>query len=245
MRRGVFLGALLCLWGCTPTAPLPWQLLELGQGSLPDALEQGQWVLAQSDRGEGWWVPDTSMTGQSLVRDLRTLPEIACGDHMRLSTSDFPLSIRAELGWGEADSLTVWWRCLGKMELAEHHLTSMRRRPFDRARIERDWLTLLQRAEPDWSQPGHTSISLGEPVNLTISTQRADGRMLEPNPIMLRFHQGDEGQVVPALESWLSQARRGSQIALWCSSADAFGVEAHPDLGLPAHMPLRFSAKVE
>ena len=244
MTRWLPVGVALIV-GCTAPQTPPWRLMELGHGDVTSALDAGQWVLAESEAGPGWLSPDTTLEGRALLRDLRSLPTLACGDRMRLSPTDLPWTLRDRFGWTGTDSLTVHWQCLGPDELAQHHTAAMRRRPFDQGRIEADWVALLRAAEPDWMLEGQTPIAEGDSVTLTISTRRADGITLEPDPVVLTFALGHPDQVVPALAPWLSGIKRGTQFAVWSTSDQAFGSEAHPELGLPEQMPLRFSVRVD
>ena len=82
-------------------------------------------------------------------------------------------------------------------------------------------------------------------MTLSISTTRADGHPLQPETVSISFNKGDADQVVPAIERELSRARSNSEWTVWATSVDAFGKEAHPELGLPPHMPLRFTVRVE
>ena len=235
----------LLLLGCATPEPPPWRLMELGTGSLTDALARGEWVLAESEAGQHWVAPDTTLEGRTLVRDLKSLPTLACGDRIRLDPRILPLSLRDEWRWNGKDSLTVLWQCMTQKDLAEHHRQAMGRRPCDAGRVEADWVGLLRQGRPEWRTEGEGRIVPGDSITLTISTQRADGTVIEPDPVVLRYVQGDPDQVVPALAPWLQDAERGMTFALWSPSDKAFGSQAHPDLGLPQHTPLRFEVRVD
>ena len=104
-----WLVALLSLWGCRPSTPPPWVLIELGSGSVAEAMIDG-WIAAEVDHRTHWLQPDADNSLATLARDLHSLPEIACGDLMRLAPGDLPLSVRDAFGWRErVDSMTVRW----------------------------------------------------------------------------------------------------------------------------------------
>ena len=240
----IFMACALLL-GCTPPKdPPPWQWMELGSGPVGDALKQGMWVRVASELPNAWLSPDTSPEGQALVRDLRTLGDVACGDRMRLNPADLPLSLRHQFGWAHQDSLTVQWNCLDQGELALHFQKQMRQRPFDKSDLESEWVDLLRQWSPDWVSPGEGPIVPGEALTLSIYTARADGIPLEPDTVILTFSRGDRDQVVPAIEPWLDQMPTGSRLHIWSTSDLAFGSTAHDALGLPAHMPLHFEVTV-
>ena len=233
------------LLGCTPPKdPPPWRWMELGAGPVGDALKQGKWVRVDSKLPSAWLSPGTSPEGQALVRDLRTLGNVTCGDRMRLNPADLPLSLRHQFGWTLQDSLTVQWNCLDQGELARHFQKQMRQRPFDKPALESEWVGLLRKRDPDWVSPGEAPIHPGEALTLSISTTRADGIPLEPDTVTLTFSRGDRDQVVPAIEPWLDQMPIGSRLHLWSASDLGFGSPAHAALGLPEHMPLHFEVTV-
>lgn len=233
------------LLGCTPPKdPPPWRWMELGSGPVDDALKQGKWVRVDSELPSAWLSPGTSPEGQALVRDLRTLGNVTCGDRMRLNPTDLPLSLRHQFGWTLQDSLTVQWNCLDQDELARHFQKQMRQRPFDKPALESEWVGLLRKRDPNWVSPGEAPIRPGEALTLAISTTRADGIPLEPDTVILTFSRGDRDQVVPAIEPWLNQMPIGSQLHLWSTSDLGFGSTAHAALGLPEHMPLHFEVTV-
>ena len=233
------------LLGCTsPKNPPPWRWMELGSGPLVEALEQGEWILADSELPDAWLAPDTTPAGQTLIRDLRTFGNVACGDRMRLDPADLPLSLRHQFGWAHQDSLTIQWWCMDQGELALHFQQQMRQRPFDKPALESEWVDLLRKRSPDWVSPGSATIVSGEALTLSISTTRADGIPLEPDTVTMTFSRGDREQVVPAIEAWLDQMPIGSRLHIWSTSELAFGSMAHDGLGLPAHMPLLFEVTV-
>ena len=165
---------------------------------------------------------------------------------MRLSPEDLPLSIQDALGWrGRVDSMTVRWHCHGQNGLAQFFLEEMDRDSASPSAIEQEWVDLLRMQLPDQRSHAGQVIQSGEEITLTISTTRADGRPLEPETISISFNKGDVDQVVPTIERELFRARSNSEWTLWATSAEAFGEEAHPELGLPHHMPLRFTVRVE
>ena len=237
--------ALLVLWGCHPSTPPSWKLIELGSGSVAEALADG-WVAAEVDDQIHWLRPDEDNSLTTLARDLHSLPDIACGDLIRLSPKDLPLSIRDAFGWrGRVDSMTVRWHCHDQNSLAQFFLEEMNQNSASPSALEQEWIHLLRIQLPDEHSHAGQEFRSGEELTLSISTTRADGRPLEPETVSITFNMGDADQVVPAIEKELSHARSSSEWTVWATSADAFGEEAHPELGLPAHMPLRFSVRVE
>ena len=237
--------ALLVLWGCRPSTPPPWKLIELGSGSVAETVVDG-WVAVKVDHQIHWLRPDEGNSLTTLARDLHSLPEIACGDLIRLSPADLPLSIRDAFRWrGRVDSMTVRWQCHDQNSLAQFFLEEMGRDSAFPSAIEKEWVDLLRMRLPDERSHLGQDIQPGVEVTLSISTTRADGRPLEPETVSITFNKGDADQVVPAIERELSRARSNSEWAVWAPSADAFGEEAHPELGLPPHMPLRFMVQVE
>ena len=240
-----WLVVLLSLWSCHHSTPPPWKLIELGSGSVAEAVVHG-WVAAEVDQQTHWLRPDADNSLATLARDLHSLPDIACEDLMRLSPEDLPLSIRDAFGWrGKVDSMTIRWHCHDQDSLAQFFLEEMGRDSASPSAIEQEWVDLLRMRLSDHRSHGGQVIQSGEEITLTISTARADGRPLEPETVSISFNKGDANQVVPAIERELSRARSNSQWTVWGTSADAFGEEAHPELGLPPLMPLRFTVWVE
>ena len=240
-----WLVALLSLWGCRPSTPPPWVLIELGSGSVAEAMIDG-WIAAEVDHRTHWLQPDADNSLATLARDLHSLPEIACGDLMRLAPGDLPLSVRDAFGWRErVDSMTVRWHCHDQNSLAQFFLDKMERNSAPPSALEQEWIKLLQMHFPDYSSHAGQDIQSGEEMTLSISTTRADGHPLQPETVSISFNKGDADQVVPAIERELNRARTISEWAMWATSVDAFGEEAHPELGLPPHMPLRFTVRVE
>lgn len=237
--------ALLFLWGCRPSTPPPWTLIELGNGSVAEAMING-WIAAEVDQEIHWLRRDEDNNLATLARDLHSLPDIACGDLIRLSPADLPLSIRDAFGWrGRVDSMTVRWHCHDQNSLSRFFQEEMGRDSTFPSVLEQEWIHLLRMQLPDERSHGGQDIRAGEEVTLSISTTRADGRPLKPQTVSVTFNMGDADQVVPAIERELSRTRSNSQWTVWANSADAFGEEAHPELGLPPHMPLRFTVRVE
>ena len=243
-RLATILIPALLLIGCTRSAGPPWRLIELGEGPVAGQLETG-WVRVESGSDSRWLLPDNGPEGLALLaRDLRSLPEIACGDKVRLWPGDIPLSIRHAAGWTGTDSLTVRWQCFDQTGLAGLFLEAIQQDSALADQREAAWISMLQIHRPDTQRHDGVPLRIGEEVTLSIST-RADGRPLEPETVTITFNMGDADQVVPAIEKELNRARSNSEWTAWATSADAFGEEAHPELGLPAHMPLRFSVLVE
>ena len=240
-----WLVALLSLCGCRPSTPPLWVLIELGSGSVAEAMIDG-WIAAEVDHRTHWLQPDADNSLATLARALHSLPEIACGDLMRLAPGDLPLSVRDAFGWRErVDSMTVRWHCHDQNSLAQFFLDKMERNSAPPSALEQEWIKLLQMHFPDYSSHAGQDIQSGEEMTLSISTTRADGHPLQPETVSISFNKGDADQVVPAIERELNRARTISEWAMWATSADAFGEEAHPELGLPPHTPLRFTVRVE
>jgi len=236
---------LLCLWSCHHSTPPPWKLIELGSGSVAEAVVDG-WVATEVDQEIHWLRPDEGNSLTTLARDLHSLPDIACGDLIRLAPGDLSLSIRDAFGWrGRTDSMTVRWQCHDQNSLAQFFLEEMDRNPIHSSTLEQEWTHLLQVQLPDHHSHVGQDIQPGKEVTLVISTTRADGLPLEPETVSITFNKGDADQVVPAIERELNRARSNSEWTVWATSAEAFGEEAHPELGLPPHMPLRFTVRVE
>lgn len=244
-RLATILIPALLLIECTRSAGPPWRLIELGEGSVADHLESG-WVQVESGSDSRWLLPDNGPEGLAiLARDLRSLPKIACGDKVRLLPRDMPLSIRHAAGWSGTDSLTVQWQCFDQAGLAGLFLEAIQQDSALADQREAAWISMLQIHHPDTQHNDGVPLRMGEEVTLSISTTRADGRPLQPETVSVTFNMGDADQVVPAIEKELNRARSNSEWTVWATSANAFGEEAHPELGLPAYMPLRFSVRVE
>lgn len=234
----------LLLIGCTQSAGPPWRLIELGEGSVADHIETG-WVRVESGSGDHWLLPGGNSERLVLARDLRSLPEMACGDKMRLWPGDMPLSVRHATGWSGTDSLTVRWHCFDEPGLAALFLERIQQDSASADQMEAEWISMLQIHRPDTQHHNGVPLRLGEEVTLRVTTQCPDGRRLMPDTVRLTFRIGDAGQVAPALEEGLRHIHSESQWSVWSTSSNAFGSEAHPELGLPAHMPLQFSVAVE
>jgi len=244
-RLATILIPALLLIGCTRSAGPPWRLIELGVGSVANHLESG-WVRVESDSGHHWLLADQGSEELAmLARDLRSLPEIACGDRVRLLPSDMPLSIRHAAEWTGTDSLTVQWQCFDEPGLAALFLERIQQDSASADQREAEWISMLQIHRPDTQHHNGVPLRMGEEVTLRVTTQCADGRRLMPDTVRLTFRIGDAGQVAPALEEGLRHIHSESQWSVWSTSSNAFGSEAHPELGLPAHMPLQFSVAVE
>lgn len=244
-RLATILIPALLLLGCTRSAGPPWRLIELGEGPVARQLETG-WVRVECSSDSRWLLPDNGPEGLALLaRDLRSLPEIACGDKVRLWPGDIPLSIRHAAGWSGTDSLTVRWQCFDQTSLSALFLEEIQRDSASANPWEALWISMLQIHHPDTQRHDGAPLRKGEEVTLSVTTQCADGRMLMPDTVRLTFRIGDAGQVAPALEEGLRHIHSESQWSVWSTSSDAFGSEAHPELGLPAHMPLQFSVAVE
>ena len=244
-RLATILIPALLLIGCTRSAGPPWRLIELGEGSVANHLMSG-WVRVESDSGHHWLLPDQGSGELAiLARDLRSLPEIACGDKVRLLPDDMPLSIRHAAGWTGTDSLTVQWQCFDQPALAALFLEEIQQDSALADPWEAAWISMLQVHHPDTQRHDGVPLRMGEEVTLLVNTECADGRKLMPDTVRLTFRIGDAGQVAPALEEGLRHIHSESQWSVWSTSSDAFGSEAHPELGLPAHMPLQFSVAVE
>lgn len=238
---------ILCLGlaGCVKTAPPPWHLMALGEGRVTESIERG-WVMAEVHGTHHWLRTTGPLERTTLSRDLRSLPDIACGDMMRLSPLDFPLSIQHAFGWEDIkDSIVVTWHCLDQGALAALHRQSIEDHPSQAAALEKEWIELLQLHHPNSERHEGERLKMGDEITLAVTTMRADAIPLEPETVKLTFHLGDSDQVVDALQPGLNIVRTHSTWSLWATSASAFGPEPHPELGLPAHTPLWFSATVE
>ena len=141
--------------------------------------------------------------------------------------------------------MTVRWHCHDQNSLAQIFLEEMNRNSAAPSALEQEWIDLLQIHLPNHRSHVGQDIQSGEEVTLSISTTRADGLPLEPETVSITFNRGDADQVVPAIERELNWARSKSEWITWATSAEAFGEEAHTELGLPPHMPLRFTVRVE
>ena len=148
-RLATILIPALLLIGCTRSAGPPWRLIELGEGSVADHLESG-WVQVESGSDSRWFLPDNGTEGLAmLARDLRSLPEVACGDKMRLWPRDMPLSIRHAAGWSGTDSLTVRWHCADQPDLAALFLEEIQHDSALADQREAAWISMLQIHHPD------------------------------------------------------------------------------------------------
>lgn len=227
--------------GCAQPEPAPWRLLQLGTKPIHSALSEGMWVAAETEEW-AWITADSALDDRLLIRDLASVPTLACGDEMVLSPMDLPTSARLALGWeGREDSLRVRWHCFDRRGLSRHFLENM---PLDSASAiqqERKWISLLRKQSPEHSSTSTGRFQWGDPIHLEVVTETAAGDTLEPKVLHLDFHFGDGDQVVQALAPGVMKSGPGSHWCVWSTSADAFGSEAHPGLGLPPHMPLRFT----
>ncbi len=244
----VLLMALL-LVHCTPSQPLPWRLIELGDTPLTEAMGEGQWILAEVNGQPHWLPPDTlTMEGAKLRRDLASLPEMACGDRMVVAHDALPHALKDALNWlpqwtANGDSLLVHWSCFNRSEMADWFQARIETEDADQqGRAEARWARLLERAYPPTSTHPTEGYKKGDPVQLRIFTTRADGTPLRTDTVHMAFSYGDPDQVVPALMSGLLLAGPGSHWSTWSTSSRAFGPSHHPSLGLPPHAPLRFTA---
>ena len=235
----------LCFAGCTRNNPPPWHLMVLGEGSVAESIEH-EWVMAETQGKRHWLQTKGPHDRTKLSRDLKSMPDIACGDVMRISPLDFPLSIQHALGWGDLkDSIVVTWHCLDRGALAALHRQSIDHHPNKATAFEKEWIELLQLHHPNSERHEGERLKMGDEITLSVTTVRADAIPMEPETVKLTFHLGDSDQVVSALQPGLNIARTQSTWSVWATSASAFGQEAHPELELPAHMPLWFSATVE
>lgn len=244
---GVLLFSILCC-SCAPKTPLPWRLLELGMTPVHMAMADGQWILVETNTSPHWLSPDTlTLEGAKLRRDMVSLPEISCGDLMRVPSSALPHSIVDALNWGpeltdRKDSLTLRWRCFDQRALAiwfENRIGAIS--PAKRGAEEAEWVRILQQAQPNSEAISARPYEKGQPIRLRILTVRADGTILNPDTVVMSFMYGDPSQVVTAIVPGLLKAGPGSEWAAWSTSQNAFGSQAHPDMGLKSHTPLRFS----
>lgn len=238
---------ILCLGlaGCVKTAPPPWHLMALGEGSVAESIGH-EWVMAEVQGERHWLQAKGAHERTKLSRDLQSLPDIACGDVMRISPLDLPLSISHAFGWEDRkDSIVVTWHCLDQGALAALYRQSIEDHPNQAAALEREWIRLLQLHHPNSERHEGERLKMGDEITLALTTVRADAMPMKPETVKLTFHLGDSDQVVDALQPGLNMVRTHSTWSVWATSASAFGQEAHPDLGLPAHTPLWFSATVE
>ena len=251
-RNLVFMAAGLCGWmatlGCQQKERLPWRLLELGTQPLAEAMEHGNVVHAtyegQQDPFQGLLFPrDTTLQARIARRDVLTLPTLACGDRMRLHPADLPGSLTKVLDWTQDDSLTVRWNCLGEAQVAALGMQAFAL-GGDSSETERKWLEVLRSWKPETKIGAERRYGDNDPVSLTVVCTRPDGRQVG-DTVRLKFRKGETDQVVPALEKGLAQAGPGASWSVWCASEEAFGSQAHPSLGLAAHMPLHFTVQAD
>lgn len=228
---------------CRTPEAAPWTLLELGTTPVVDALDQHLLVAAFPDHVEHTWpgilIPgDTATPSRIAYRDLLTLPEIACGDLMRLRPEDLPMSLAHALVWPEGDSLTLRWTCMDRREFsafAERFILNTDHPDL----AESLWLSTLRRWFPESASFPESRYARGQAVHLDILAVRPDGSAIG-DTVHLDFHLGDADQVVPALQPGLDRAGPGAHWSVWARSEDAFGSAPHPDLRLPAHAPVLF-----
>ena len=251
-RNLVFMAAGLCGWmatmGCQQKERLPWRLLELGTQPLAEAMEHGNVVHAtyegQQDPFQGLLFPrDTTLQARIARRDVLTLPTLACGDRMRLHPADLPGSLTAALDWPQEDSLTVRWDCLDGVKLADLGMQAFNWNG-DSTVAERMWLEVLRSWKPETMTAPARRYAENDPVSLTVVCTRPDGRQVG-DTVRMKFRKGETDQVVPALEQGLAIAGPGASWSVWSASNEAFGSQAHPSLGLTAHMPLHFTVQAD
>lgn len=246
MRHGVLLTFLAgSLVACQHREASPWRWLELGTVPLSEALTEGKGVTAEvqelaENEHAGWpfilWATDP--TTQIVQRELQGMPSLTCGDLIRLHPKNLPLSIQQAFDWNDNDSLTVRWRCLDQNEIARMGADHVARSKAPRA-AEWEWWQALKHMSPDAFQAPAHRFAVGDPIQLRIITLRPDGNMVG-DTVKMAFHQGEPDQVVPALASFLSVAGPGASARVWSTSDQAFGSQAHPEWGLPAHTPVQF-----
>ena len=249
MKRGVILALLTgTLVGCVRKEAPPWRWLELGSTSVSEALAQGKGIAAEVQDSAGtdravWpcilWASDTAT--QIAQRELLGLPSLSCGDLIRLHPENLPLSIRQAFRWEGVDSLTVRWRCLGRNEIARMGAVHLSRSPSPEA-AEHSWWQALKRSSPDFFEPPAQRFAQGDPIRLSIVTLRPDGSMIG-DTVKIAFFEGEPDQVVPALAPFVSLAGPGASAHIWSTSDGAFGSQAHPEWGLPAHTPVQFAVE--
>ncbi len=253
--RPLWILFLLALSGCSEREPLPWTLLELGSRPIRAAWDQGEALVltvearAQEDGGpkaaaSNWPIvifPDTSAASRIMRRELFGLADIACGDRMRLHPQDLPPSLRAVLDEQYADSVELSWQCAHRTELAAllAPIVALSAQPGP---SEERWLATLRKGFPEKVILPEHPYREGDHVQLEIEAYRPDGSLVG-DTVKLAFRWGEPDQVVPALKPFLLQAGKGSSASLWSRSDQAFGTEAHPVLGLPAHTPVQFVVK--
>jgi len=254
-KTAVFIPAVGCLVlvGCQSADPLPWRLIALGTTPLTTALEDGQVVVAHAWNAEGaedatgWpgmlFPSDTGQRNLQVMRDLRTLPTLTCGDVIRFSPAAMPLTLRQQFGWTDetADSISVQWECLNVLALGPWGMEAVAKAQ-DPVAAESAFLASLMRWAPNQVQTTTSPYQLGDSIHLQIVTTRPDGQRVG-DTVRLGFRKGQPDQVVPALEPGLASAGPGATWTVWSLSKDGFGSEAHPHLRLPAHTPLHFEVQ--
>ena len=254
-KTAVFIPAVGCLVlvGCQSADPLPWRLIALGTTPLTTALEDGQVVVAHAWNAEGaedatgWpgmlFPSETGQRNLQVMRDLRTLPTLTCGDVIRFSPSSMPLTLREHFGWTvkSEDNISVRWDCMDGIALGPWGMAAVAKAQ-DPAAAESAFLASLMRWAPNQVQTTTSPYQLGDSIHLQIVTTRPDGQRVG-DTVRLGFRKGQPDQVVPALEPGLASAGPGATWTVWSLSKDGFGSEAHPHLRLPAHTPLHFEVQ--
>ena len=236
---------LILLAGCTHDPAPPWRWMELGHRPLAQAWDHGNWIRVDVEDHTHWVIPNFDRNWTGVADPKLNWSDLHCGDRLRLHPKDGHPALLSALPKLGQDSVTLRWQCANLEELTQWHMQRLQLQPTRGDDLEARWLALLQKHLPDEGVHNGARVSEGDSIRLAISTWRADGEPLEPDTVRLSFILGDPDQVVPALAPGLARVTNTSQWTVWSSSAEAFGSGAHPELGLPAHMPLRFSVKVE
>ena len=188
-KTAVFIPAVgyLMLVGCQSADPLPWRLIALGTTPLTTALEDGQVVVAHAWNTEGaedatgWpgmlFPSDTGQRNLQVMRDLRTLPTLTCGDVIRFSPAVMPLTLREHFGWtGNTNaSISVQWSCMDALALGRWGMGAVAKAQ-DPALAEAAFLASLMRWSPNQVRPPTSAYQLGDSIHLQIVTTRPDGQ---------------------------------------------------------------------
>ena len=240
---------LLATQGCNPREPSPWTLMELGTRPVREAWDKGEALVlvagdGAKDGNEPWPVvlfPDSSLDSRILRREIFSMPSIACGDRMRMHWSSLPLAIREAVPGPHSDSIVIKWHCMDRRKLAAFAAQQVALSAHPN-QIESQWIASLRLGYPEEFEAPERTYREDETVFLEIATHRPDGSEIG-DTVRLTFQFGQSDQVVPALEPFLLEAGPGCKASIWAPSADAFGQEAHPEFGLPAHTPVQFVVK--
>lgn len=236
---------LILLVGCTQDPAPPWRWMELGHRPLSEAWDAGEWIRVDIDDRTHWVILGPETTPPKSGHHKLHGADLHCGDRLKMHPKDGHPDWLAALPDLGPDSVTLHCQCANLAGLAQWHQQRMRWRPAEADSIETQWVALLRRHRPDTLMHIGAPLSAGDSIRLAISTMRADGVPLEPDTLRLSFILGEPDQIVPALEPGLSKVTDASRWTTWSNAQNAFGPGPHPDLGLPAHMPLQFSVKVE